>query len=646
MRVFPFDFETRSEIDLTLVGPYEYAKHPTTEVLCFSFWNGQKVIQWAKIFEDKNPTESFSFTEPDVVIKAHNAEFEYCIYNFTLRRMFPHLPTIPISRFTCTATKAQVYSMPRKLESLAKVLKTTVQKDKEGHRVMLKLSKPRNETKNNKAKFHEDAGDWFRLLTYNQDDVMAEVQCDEKLPPLSPMHQKCWEYSIVINQRGMLVDKDLCKTAIDFANQFEKELTEELRMLTGGLVNTVNQHEKIKHFLNMEGVVADSTDKKAIEELLTRDLTPKARRVLEIRQSIGRSAVSKFSGLYERLGADNRIRGTLVYHAASTGRYAGKGFQPQNIARGNVKDIDSLFKALQTGDYEFFKMVYPEVFQALTSAVRGMIIAPEGKKLVAGDFNAIETRVLFWLCDEQVGVEAFRNNEDLYKIMASDIYNTPVSLVSDNQRFVGKQVVLGCGYMLGFSKFMLMCEGFGQKVSEELAKRAVSTYRNKFTNVVKFWRDIEQACLKVTRTGMSVELNGLKVWRSKDFLHIRLPSGRDISYYKPFMQIVESPYGPKETLHFYGENAVSRQFTVEKTFGGKLTENIVQAISFDLMIYSMIQLEKAGFPIVLSVHDEAVSECDKDKNIEDFKCVMQTPPAWAHDLPLKVGAWEGPRYKK
>lgn len=647
MRTFTFDFETRSELDLTLVGAYEYSRHPSTEVLCFSYWNGEKIIQWAKIFEDKNPPDSFSFTADDVMIKAHNAEFEYCIYNNTLRRQFPNLPKLPISRFTCTAMKAAVFSMPRKLEGLAKVLKTEVQKDKEGHRVMLKLSQPRRETKNNKAKYHEDPGDWFRLLSYNKDDVLAEMQCDAKLPELSRLHQKCWEYSVVINERGMLVDKDLCRIAIDFANQHESELTEELKLVTGGLVNTVNQHEKIKHFLNMNGVLAESTDKKAIEELLKKEDIPwKAKRVLEIRQAIGGAAVKKFSGLYERLGVDNRIRGTLVYHAASTGRFAGKGFQPQNIARGSIKDTDSLFKALAEGDFEFFKMIYPDVFRALTGAIRGMIIAGAGKKLVAGDFNAIETRVLFWLCDEEQGVEAFRNDEDLYKFMASDIFQKAIGLINDDERFVGKQAVLGCGYMMGFAKFILQCAGFGKVVSEELAKKAVYSYRNKFKNVVQFWRDIENACVAVVKFGQPVSLKGLTIYRSKDFLHIRLPSGRDISYFKPFLQLVDSPYGVKETLHYYGESATTRQWAVEKTFGGKLTENIVQAISFDLMMYSMVQLEKAGFPIVLTVHDEAVSECDENKSLDDFKRVMQTPPAWAHDLPLKVGAWEGQRYKK
>jgi hypothetical protein len=441
------DFETRSEVDVRDVGAYRYAMDKSTEVICLSYdlLDGKGVRLWHR-FMPTLPHDLIEYVRAGGIVEAHNAEFEYCIWNYVLnaRGGWPYLN---VSQLRCTAARAAAHALPRSLEGLGAALDTHVKKNVDGKKTMQKLSKPRMKWKagSSEAKWHEEFEDLEKLFIYNVDDVLAEQSAAEKLLPLKRSEQEIWELTTIINERGFYADLELCKIAISFLEQFEKELLAELFSITAGEVRTARQVATMRAWLETRNVTAENLTAGTVKTLLTQDMDPDAKRVLEIRQLLGRSSVSKYEALIRTACFDSRIRGTFLYHAASTGRYGGRYFQPQNLARGTYSDVNSIIRCLAIDDYEFFKEFYPDVFGALSSCIRGMIKAAPGYELFAADFNAIEARVLFWIAGETLGIEMYRKNVDIYEDMARVIFNLPRGQkVTKEQRQLGKQAILGC----------------------------------------------------------------------------------------------------------------------------------------------------------------------------------------------------------
>lgn len=662
------DYETFSEADITSVGAYEYSVHPSTEIMCVAWRIGtreniraQKTKFWSPQLKSEEGFGEFlrALRNPSVLLVAHNALFEQVITkNVFATKYMPskhaEFQSMPVSRWICSASIAAVLALPRKLEQVGAALKLPIQKDKEGHRLMLKLSQPRTPTKHNPKTRHDDPEDLKRLIQYCVTDVDAEVEVFLRCPPLSKMERKIWELDQEINQRGFLVDRPLVNTILKMIDDETKILNRETSELTFGVLDSATQRDRVLNWVEEQGVKLENLRKKTVEDTLkNEDLPVEVKRMLEMRQAVSKTSTAKYHAFEMRSRFDGRLRDILLYAAASTRRWGGMGVQPQNFPRGSIKDSVQACDILRSGDLELARLIYGEPMNVFSSCLRGMIIASPGKILDVADYAAIEARVLFWIARHEDGVEAFLGGRDLYIEQASEIFGIPMHLIGKDslERFVGKGVILGCGYAMGGKKFAESCDLQGRPISRELADAAVKAYRRKHHPVVKLWSNINMAAVAaVQNPGKKFTINRVTWFVSGEFLYCELPSGGRLAYYGPKVMYTPTPWGEKRaTLFHWGINSVTRKWEFTKTYGGKLVENVVQGTARDLMAEAMLRIEEQGpWKIVLSVHDELVAERDRASSVsnEDFCKLMATLPAWAEGCPVAVEGWEGHRYKK
>jgi len=652
MERITIDFETRSIADLRKTGAWAYSIHPSTEVLCLSYLiPNQKRGLWVPSINHKLPEDLLCALDVFPCIEAHNAFFELCIWENV---MIPKhdAPEIQRDRWVCSAAKAASLALPRDLGTLAHALHLPVQKDMEGRRLMLKMTKPRKITKNNSDLWHEEPSDLVRLAQYCETDTVTEEEASKAMLDLSKNERDMFYLDQKINLRGLHVDVPLIETSLEFIEKFSGNLTEKLVDLTGGEVKTAGQRQKIIDYLEKLGLSLPNLQAGTVEDMLgDGGVTGDARKILEIRQALSKSSTKKLVKFIDMVDPkDNRIRGTLLYHGATTGRWSGRGIQPQNFPRGTIKDVDDCIETLSRGDYELFKYLYPDVMGAISSCLRGMICSAPGKDLIAADFSSIESRVLFWLAGEKSGLHIYKTHGKIYEDMAAFIFGKHINEIgkSSMERQLGKAAILGCGYQMGKSKFYDTCLDWGIPVSKQQAAVAVEGFRTRFPNVVKFWYALNNAALKAIHyPGTTTQVGLLKFRMMKGYLFILLPSGRKIAYREPEIRQTETSFGMKDQMAFYGMNSQTRKWERQRTYGGKLAENVVQAVARDFMAESMVRVENASYNIVTTVHDEILCEIPEDfGSIEEFEKLMAINPPWGLDCPIAVEGWRGKRFKK
>jgi DNA polymerase len=648
------DFETRSGCGLKKEGVYRYAKDVTTEILCLVYVINGKATTWSPLIP---AISSLEILKPlyDAIqnledIESHNINFERLIWNNIMVRDFG-APIIFDFQCFCSAANASALALPRSLDGVANALRLPVQKDMGGKSLMLKMTKLRKRvTMEDPSVWREQIQELLKLAAYCKTDTLVEVEIGKTIPPLSENEREVFLLDMKINDRGLPIDMKSVYIAQSFVERYIEELTLELKQITGGRVETHGQTEKIKEFLASHGLFLETLTAAVVEENINfPKIQPLAKRVLEIRQACSKSSTKKLKAL-ELLVVDGRVYGSLMYHGASTGRWTGKGFQPQNLPRGELKDIDKAFKLLNKNNYQEFKKEYPDVLDVISSMIRGMIKAGPGKKIMTCDFASIEARGLFWLTGCKEGLALYRDGGGkAYEEMAATIYNTsPDKILKGSfERQLGKQAILGFGYGMGAPKFIVTCGGYGMEVSEDLANRAKMAYRTRFKEVVTFWYEVEACAIKAVKfPGLVVPCRRVQFKKVGNFLYCKLPSGRKIAYAYPKIELAESPFGLKEQLQYMAVDSKTKQWTTERTYGGKITENIVQAISRDVMVEAMFRVEAAGYPTILTVHDELVSECDIGKSLKEYENLMRQVPAWAEGFPIDVEGGEGERFKK
>ena len=665
------DYETFSEIDIKKVGSYEYSNHPSTEILCASFRLGtRKTLPTAKVHtyapkkfwnehrDDlrKGKLLGEYILNKDVVIVAHNAMFEQAVTRFVLPGQKRPL-IIPHKRFLCTAALASVFALPRKLEGACQALQLDHQKDAEGHRLMLKWSKPRKPTKNNSDKRHSDPTEFDRLILYCERDIYAETDLFLALPPMIDSERDLWVFDQVINFRGAYVDRPLVKKIIGMIKEEKDNMTEELQQLTNGVVKTGGQGAVIQKWLETNDVFLPNLQKKTVEDAIKDGLVDgQVKRVLELRQNLNKTSLKKYPTFLNHTTTDSVMRFSLNFHAASPGRWGGAGVQPHNFPRGTLKNAEgdlapAAAEAINDGaDLEMVRLLYGEPMEVFVSCLRTMIKAREGKELFVADFAAIEARILFWVADHYEGCKAYREGRKMYEEMAMDIFNiTDIFKVTKDQRFVGKQTVLGSGYGMGFKKFQSSCQDLGQEVSTEVSKKAITSYREKHKPVPNLWKNLEKAAIAaVNNPTKTFKINHTEWFMKGKFLYCRLPSGRCLHYYGPHIKHERTPWGDsRATLRHWGVDPKTKKWVVEHTWGGKLTENVVQAISRDLLAAAMLRIEKAGWKVLLTVHDEIIAEREVGQgDLEEFNGLMKKLPDWAKGAPVDCEGWYGQRYHK
>jgi DNA polymerase len=670
-RFLIFDFETFSELDLKKVGAWEYSKHYSTEILCVA-WRLGTITElkkaatrayapklWKENIETDGDFDEFldALEDPKVVLVAHNAFFERCIVqNVVARRCVLHkLKDIPINRWICTASMAAARALPRDLAGAGSALGLKVQKDAEGKRIMLRMAKPRKPTKHDPSVRHEGQEDFQKLVRYCATDIDVETELLVRLPPLIPTEREVWIIDQEINQTGFRVDRKAVKCALELLEQESARLLARTIKLTGGAIRSTKQIDATKAWLEENGCCLPDLRAKTVKEALESGLARgPAAKLLKIRQAFSKSSTSKYKAFKLRSRSDGRLRDILLYHAAHTARWGGLGLQPQNFPRGTFKETDAAIQLIKDRDLEMLRLCFGDPMAALATCLRGMIIAETGYVLDVADFNAIEVRVLFWLARHEKGIAAFREGRDLYKELAVKIFRRELAKIDGDQRFLGKTATLGCGYQMGDKKFQKSCDDtYGVKIPFALAKAAVAAYREEHKPVTKLWSNLQKAAIAAVKDKTKkYSINRVTFFCSGAYLYCELPSGRRLCYREPEIRYVPSKFDrTKKTaqLTYMGTDSKTKKYMRLSTYGGKLAENICQAIARDLMAAAMIRIKKAGhWRLVLTVHDELLGERDmfSEVGIEDFKRIMSEIPPWAEGCPIKVEGFTSERYRK
>lgn len=652
------DFETRSTVDLRKTGVYVYAADPSTDVWCAAYaFDDDPVQLWLP--GQECPPSIIECVMQNWTITSHNAAFERIIWRDVLGPRYGW-PVPKLTQWHCTMAMALAMALPGSLENAAAAVGLEARKDMDGHATMMRMAKPRRPRKGenpNGVYWFDDEERKQKLYEYCRNDVAVERELEKRLLPLRPSEQRLWWLDQVINDRGVHVDTALCEAALKIVDQAAEWLDHEMTQVTRGAVGACTNVGEITAWLRENGCPeVDSIAKGEIDALLARrDLSPAVRRVLELRKEAAKASVAKIDALLRGKSADHRARGLCQYHAASTGRWGGRRFQPQNIKRPDLEDVDGAIEAVATGDANYVQMTYGEPLAVVGDCLRGMISAAPGNKLVAADFSNIEGRVQAWFGGEQWKLDAFRaydagKGHDLYKIAYARSFGIRPENVDKPQRQIGKVMELALGYAGGVGAFQKMAVGYGVQVSDGKADELKIAWREAHPGIVQFWWDLEEAaCAAVKNPGRPFTVGGQIVFKTAgSFCWMRLPSGRAICY--PYPQIVDvtTPWGKvKPTFSYMGVNSYTRKWERCRAHGGVLFNNVVQGTARDVMAEAMIRCEQAKYPVVLTVHDEIVSEVRADYgSLGEFRRLMTLVPAWAEGLPVAAGGFEATRYRK
>ncbi len=665
------DYETRSHANLKKCGAYEYAKDETTEVICCAWKFGTRANLkdaptrlWTRNIPERGTEDWNGFLNalllPQIVVVAHNAFFEQMITKHVVadRLLQNHrllASRIKPDRFICTASLAAALALPRNLEGAGAAIKLPVQKDMAGHRLMLKHSKPRRPTKKNpEGGWHDDQDEIEKIYAYCKTDVQAETLLFLKLPPLNKTERRIWQLDQKINARGFAVDRPLVTKIRGMIAEETAWLDARCAKLTGGKVSSARQREALRAYLEPLGCALPDMKAGTVADAIKTGLAEgQALELLQVRRDATRSSTAKYEAFDIRSRNDGRLRDILRYHAANTGRWGGTGVQPQNLPKASFKDTIQASEILAECDLETIRLLYGSPMDVFSGCLRNMIVAPPGKVLDVADYSAIEARMLFWLAGHEDGLRAYRDGRDLYRELAARVYACKLETVAAEQRWLGKQAILGCGYGMGFEKFRSTCASYGVTVSEELARTAVSAYRDTHPLVPKLWGNLERAArAAIENPGTAYTINQTRWWVKKGFLWCRLPSGRRLAYAQPVIKWELPRWGGNDkrpVIYHHGEDPKTKKWMQAKTWGGTLTENVVQAISRDVMAEAMLRIEGAGWQLVLTVHDELIAERALDMPTltpERFCALMSQLPKWAPNAAIAVEGWTGVRYKK
>jgi DNA polymerase len=669
MRV-SIDFETRSVADLRCVGVYRYAEDPTTDIVCMAWAIDEAEPQlwaWGQPF----PRELQKAIMAGAHLCAWNAQFERVIWNLVAHQRYGW-PATTREQWYCTAAEGAAMALPRALGECARVLKVAEQKEDPGHLFVLRMCRPRS-TRGGQIVWWTDPDRLQKLYNYCLQDVRTERAIGHAVRRLGARERRVYLLDQKMNDYGVLVDAPLIRSMRMISERAVEEANGKLALATSGLVDKIAKPKQLKQWLDEQGVGVESTRKAVVRDLLAEDdLNPLVRHVLEIRQEAGRSSVAKLKRALDTRCKDGRVRGLLLYHGANTGRWAGKLLQPHNFARGDF-DPRPYYPLLEQGlaAYDILNLMEAPL-AVVTSALRGMFIAAPGRRLLVGDYAQIEARVLAWLAGQEDQLALFRQGESPYPPMAEAIFNLAPGSVTKkgtpDQYKMGKDTVLGCGYGMGWLKFRAqIIENEGHDVGAELAQRAVRTYRERMTAIVRLWRDLDAAALQAVREpGTVIAHRGCRFSRRGGYLWLVLPSGRPLAYAAPSIEMRRVPWHAdgcvydedtetwtcvehqrRESVMAWSVAQKTRKWSKRAMYGGLWTENIVQALARDLLADGMLRLDEAGYGLCLTIHDEIVAERKLGEgSLEEFTTLAETTAPWAEGCPVGFEVFETDRYRK
>lgn len=650
------DYETFSESDLTEVGAYRYAEDATTEILMLSvasetegpfLWVNPK---WrTALASDPRADELIARAsqDPDLLVYAHNAQFERAVTMYvdgplSFMRATPE-------RWRCTAALCRKAAIPSSLEKASEYLGLSAQKDANGKKLIKLFSMP---PKGGGRYPPSQEPEKFRQFgEYCLQDVRAETELHRKLAPfeLKGSTLDTFLLDITLNDRGIPVNLPALRNAKGIIDGITSETQAKFFQLTG-LMPT--QKQAVKEWLAKLGCVLEDMQGPTIAAALKEELNL-SRAVLELYSELNYSAVKKVDAMLECANADGRVRGTLLYHGAATGRWSGRGIQPQNFKKPTIKNTALVYKMLGEGtSAPDLDLMFGNPLEAIASSIRHFIDA--GEPILDADYAGIEARLVNWVAGQEDALELFRSGADAYKVMAAIIYNCQPDQIKDGsqERQLGKTAELGCGYQMGADKFLATCHQWGLTfVTPDLAQRAVQGYRALHDKVVQLWYACDNAARKaILQPGVRFNVGDklsfiVNTVAGKQFLFMRLPSGRSISYAEPKLE-ADSKMPDRMNITFYGQIPGSVIWGRVKTYGGKIVENAIQGIAADLMSHGACNAERAKYLIFTLIHDQALSRKTANQTVPEFVKLLTDLPHWAKGLPLAAEAKIQPYYKK
>lgn len=653
------DLETFSDVDLKKCGVYKYAESPDFEILLFGVSvDGGEVIVYDLTSGDTVPEEIIKALSDDSVIKwAYNASFERVCLSVWLRRNYPQYFSsysieddtvrnyLDPSSWRCSLVWGAYMGLPLSLEGIGKVLKMENQKMAEGKALIRYFCVPCKPTKANGGRMRNlpehDPVKWSTFIAYNKRDVETEMAIQQKLSKF-PVPDFLWEeYHLdqEINDRGIQLDMVLVEQAIAIDNRSREELSAKMRQLTA--LENPNSVQQMKEWLTKHGLEVDSLDKKAVKELL-KTAPPELAEVLELRRQLAKSSVKKYQAMQNAVCTDGRARGMFQFYGANrSGRWAGRLIQLQNLPQNHMAHLEDSRNLVRSGDYALLSALHDSVPEVLSELIRTAFVPRDGYKFIVSDFSAIEARVLSFLAGESWRLKVFAENGDIYCASASAMFHVPVEKHGQNAhlRQKGKiaELALGYGGSVGALKSMGALE---MGLAEEELQPLVDAWRTSNPNIVQLWWDVDNAVKTTVRQRLDTETHGIRFRYRSGMLFIILPSGRQLCYVKPKMGT--NKFGG-DSVTYEGVGSTKKWERIE-SYGPKFVENIVQAVSRDILMYAIRTLSHCF--IVGHVHDELIIECSMGVSLDAVCEQMGRTPPWIKGLNLRADGYETMFYKK
>ena len=639
------DTETFSTVDLSKAGAFKYFEDPAFEVLLLPYaWNDEPV-RVLDLFDpadrEELPGIIAGLLDPNVLKIAHNSPFERGAY----RRQFGHY--MPPEEWDDTMILCAMNGLPMSLDAAGEALNLPQQKLKEGKLLINYFCKPCRPTIANGGRTRnlpEHAPDkWERFKEYAKIDVVAMREIHKLLARFSvpDWERKVWALDARINERGVMVDRELAEAAIAVDEAFKEEHTAEMQQITH--LENPNSVAQLKDWLEGVGVNVDSLNKATVADLRSSVPDPTTRRVLELRQLLGKTSTKKYEAMTAAACDDARVRGLLQYYGAGrTGRWAGRLVQVQNLPQNHLDHIGLVRELVRQRDLETLEMLFDNVPDVLSQLIRTAFIAKPGHTFLVSDYAAIEARVIAYLAGEKWRMEVFANGGDIYCSSASQMFKVPVEKhgINGHLRQKGKIAELACGY--GGGPGALKAFGADKMgLTEEEMQDIVTQWRLASPTIPRLWRDTENAARNaLANPGRTYTLPcGVKYMRDADALRCRLPSGRVLSYWGARLD-------NDGKICFMGQNQTTRKWEKMETWGGRLVENIVQAYARDCLAIAMLRLDEAGYQITFHVHDEIIAEAPEGSRWEDMAEIMGRPIDWAPGLLLRGDGYDTKFYMK
>lgn len=653
MKTLSLDLETYSSVDLGKSSVYRYAESPDFDILLLGYCADGGEVQVVDLAQGEQvpPEVIDALTDAHVCKWAFNAQFErVCLSQWLRRNGYPlrneryAAPDDPCMAYLnpagwrCTMVWSAYLGLPLSLKDVGAALGLDKQKLTEGKELIKYFCLPgKDGTRHMPASAPEK---WATFKAYNLRDVESEMAIQDRLQKY-PVPEDVWaQYHLdqQINDRGIAVDRTLVRGAIDIDERSREELTARLQELT--MLDNPNSVQQMKDWLAANGLQTDTLGKKQVAELLKTAPEP-LKSVLVLRQQLAKSSVKKYQAMENAVCADGRVRGCFQFYGARTGRWAGRNIQLQNLPQNKMADLEQARSLVRAGDYDSVRLLYDSTPDVLSQLIRTALIPSPGRTFFVADFSAIEARVIAWLAGEQWRQQVFAEGKDIYCASASQMFGVPVEKhgVNGHLRQKGKiaELALGYGGSVGALKAMGAIE---MGLQEEELKPLVDAWRTANPQIVKLWWEVDRAVTRAVRDKTATETHSIRFTCQSGMLFIALPSGRQLAYVKP--RIGENQFGGS-AITYMGTNA-AKQWACLESYGPKFVENIVQAISRDILCHAMQALRDCA--IVAHVHDEVILEADPGMSLETVCERMSRTPPWVQGLLLRADGYATPFYKK